>query len=99
MFIPLDLRRSVPSSIRIRTQPPCRVKLARVPSPEFLGHVDANDGDAYESAFSDEDAVDELAGGGADGVGKWEGVVDSDLGTWKMKRGSKESVTHGCSRP
>ena len=77
MFIPLHLSHSVSSSfIQIQPQPPFRVELARVTSPQFLGHVYTNDGDADKSALSDEDAVDELAACGADRVCEWEGVVD-----------------------
>ena len=92
MFVPLYLRPS--PFITIRIQPPIRVKLISVLSPQHLGRVDTNGGDADESAFSDEDAVDELAGCGTDGVGQWEGIVDIDLGKWEVKsrfRGSRES--------
>jgi len=91
VFIPLYLRHSVSSFIQIQTQPPFRVKLARVTSPQFLGHVDANDGNADDSAFSDENAVDEIAGCGADRVGEWKGVVDIGLPKWKIKRRFKRS--------
>jgi len=91
----------MPSSsfIQIQTHPPFRVKLARITAPQFLRHVDANDGDADETAFGDEDAVDELAGCGPDWLGKWEDVVFIDLPPWKMKRSSKESARHNCSHP
>ena len=36
-------------------------ELARVTSPQFLGHVYCKDGDLDESAFGDEDAVDDDA--------------------------------------
>jgi len=98
VFIPLYLRQSVSSSfIQIQTQPPFRVKLARVTSPQFLGHVDANDGDADDSAFSDENAVDEIAGCGADRVGEWEGVVD--IGLAKMKGQDQDSKGHNYTPP
>ena len=80
MFVPLYLRPSLSSSsIMIQIQPSFRVKLTRVRSPQDLGRVDANDRNADGSAFGDKDTVDELAGGGANGVSEWNGVFDMDL--------------------
>jgi len=83
VFIPLNLRPS-PFFITIQIQPPVRVKLIRVLSPQDLGPVDANDGDADRGALGDEDPVDELSRGDVDGVGQLEGVVDIGLRKWKM---------------
>ena len=63
----------------IRIQPPFGVKLIRVLSPQDLGLVDGNNGDADDSALGDKDAVDKLAGGGADRVSEWERIVNMDL--------------------
>ena len=41
--------------------------------------MDGGDRDKDGSAFSDEDAVDELAGGGADGVSEWDRVLEMHL--------------------
>ena len=72
VFVPLYLRPSLfcSSFIVIRIQPPFGVKFSRIISPQFLGHIDANDGDADEGPFGDKDAVHELAGRGADGAGE-----------------------------
>ena len=75
----------------LRIQPPVGVKFACIISPQFLGHIDPNDGDADGSPFGEKDVVDELAGRGADGVGEWEGVVDIDLREWKVKTIFKRS--------
>ena len=75
-----------PPFIVIRIQPPFRIKLVRVLSPQGLGLIDADDGDADESALGDKDAVGQLAGRGEDGVSEWEDVVDNGLRKWKMKR-------------
>ena len=85
VLVPLYLRPSS-SFIMIRIQPTFRVKLIRVTSPQSLRAVDSNNGDTDPSAFGDEDSVDELARGGADGVSEWERVVDIDLRKWKMRR-------------
>ena len=63
----------------VRIQPSFRVKLTCVSSPQDLRLVDGNDRNADGSALGDEDAVDELAGGGADGASQWNGVVSMDL--------------------
>ena len=72
----------MPSSSFIQ-QPSFWVKVAGVTSPEFFGCVDGDDGDAHESSLGDEDTVDEPARCGADGVSKWERVVNIDLRAWK----------------
>jgi len=69
VFVSLYLCPS-PSFITIRIQPPFRVKLIRVLPPQELGIVDGSNWDADESALGDKDPVDELAGGGEDGVGE-----------------------------
>ena len=81
----------------VQIQPSFRVKLTCVPSPQGLGLVDPNDRNADGSALGDKDAVDELAGGSADGVREWYCVVSMDLRKRKMKRCSKESAEHDCS--
>ena len=83
----------------IRIQPTCRIKLGHVLSPQDLGRIDPNDGDGDKGALGNEDAIDELAGGGTDGVGEWEVVVGMYLRISKMKAEFKKSYKSHYAPP